>query len=221
MWSSLIVFGFAALATGAAAFWALRAYSAEGGRRARSSMIICVFGAIVSLGIYLVIGHPEIPGAPFAARLEALKLRDPRSYTADEALAVLEGAARENPRDALPYLYSGQMLLNQGRALEAQAAFNAALRREPNSVEALLGLGRSKVQLEGGRVTPEALALFQRATPLTQDAAPILYQAMAAMQANDNAAARRLWAQAYARMSEDDPRREMARQMSQTAGREE
>lgn len=215
MLSSLIVFAFAAIATGAAAYWALRAYSMEGGRRARSSMVICGAAAILSLGIYLVIGRPELPDAPFASRLEALKERDPRTYTAEEALAVLSAATREQPNDPLPYLYSGEVLLNQGRAVEAARAFDAALRREPNLAEAMMGLGRAKVRMEGGRVTPEALALFQRAAPLTQDAAPMIYQAMAAMQDNDQAGARRFWGEAYARMSEEDPRREMARRMSQ------
>lgn len=213
MLSSFIVFVFGALATGAAAYWALQAYSAEGGRRARTSMVVCGAAALASLGIYLVIGRPELPDAPFAARLEALQDRDPRTLTADEAIAVLSAATREQPDDPLPHLYSGEVLLQQGRPGEAAIAFEAALRREPELAEAMLGLGRAKVQMEG-RVTPEALALFERVTPLTEDAAPLIYQAMAAMEANDEAGARNFWGEAYTRMSEDDPRREMARRMS-------
>lgn len=215
MWNSLIVFAFAALATAAAAYWALRAYKVEGGRRARASMALCGAVAIATLVVYLVIGRPELPGAPFAVRLEALKHRDPTTYTAEEAIAVLTEASREHPADPLPYLYSGEVLLQQGRVPEAARAFHAALSREPNLAEAMMGLGRAKVRMEDGHVSPEALALFQRATPLTEDAAPLIYQAMAAMQDDDASSARHLWGQAYRRMSADDPRREMARRMSQ------
>jgi hypothetical protein len=38
---------------------------------------------------------------------------------------------------------------------------------------------------------------------------------MAAMEANNETQARSFWGQAYARMDEADPRREMARRMSQ------
>ena len=66
----------------------------------------------------------------------------------------------------------------------------------------------------GGRVTPEALAQFQRVAASTNDPAPWIYQAMAAMQDNNNTQARRFWGEAYARMAPDDPRRDMARRMS-------
>lgn len=214
MLSSLTVFAFAALATGGAAYWVLRAYQREGGKRAGASMIVCVVAALISLGVYMLNGRPELPDAPFTARLEALKQREPTSYTADEALAVLSAATREAPGDPLPYLYSGEVLLSQGRAPEAARAFDAALRREPNLAEAMLGLGRAMVRMEG-HVTPEALALFQRVTPLTEDPAPLIYQAMAAMESNNEAEARRFWGEAYGRMGEADPRREMARRMSQ------
>jgi cytochrome c-type biogenesis protein CcmH/NrfG len=109
------------------------------------------------------------------------------------------------------------LLLDQGRAEEAARAFDMALRREPQMAEALLGLGRSIVGIEG-RVTPEALAAFQQAGALTDDPAPWIYQAMAAMEEGRDA--RPLWGEAYARMNEDDPRREMARRMSAGEGTE-
>jgi cytochrome c-type biogenesis protein CcmH len=169
---------------------------------------------LIALGAYLAIGRPELPDAPIQQRLAALKQRDPGTYTADEALAVLDQAAHEHPRDALPYYYSGVLLMQQQKPEEAARAFDAALRRDPRSGEAALGLGRSLVAISDGRVTPEALQAFRQAGTLTNDPAPWIYQAMSAMQTNNAADARRFWGQALARMAPDDPRREMARRMS-------
>lgn len=200
----------------AAAFWVLRAYRRGGGGSNSPAPALIVCGAIAVLGlvIYLINGRPELPDAPFEARLEALKQRDPRTYSADEALAVLTVAARENPDDPYPHFYAGQLLLSQGRGAEAARAFDAALRREPQLADALIGLGRAIVATENGVVTPEAIATFQQAATLTNDPAPWIYQALGAMERNDEAQARRLWREALSRMSEDDPRREMARRMA-------
>lgn len=196
----------------AAAFWALRAYRRAGGQAARQALLACGIAALLSLGLYLAIGRPELADAPFAERLAALKLRDPTTYTADEALAILAEGAREHPGEALPHLYSGQVLLAQGRAREAAAAFDAALRRDPRSGEALLGLGRAMVASEDGRVTPEALAVFQQAGELSADPAPWMYQAMGALQAGRDEDARRFWREALSRMAPDDQRRAMVQQ---------
>jgi cytochrome c-type biogenesis protein CcmH len=209
----------AAVLTAGAAFWVLRAYRRAGGgaQSARMALAACAATGLVALVAYLVIGRPELADAPYAARLEALKQRDPRTYSVDEALAVLSEASKDNPRDPLPHFYSGQLLLDQGRAQEAARAFDAALRREPQLADALIGLGRALVRVEDGRVTPEALALFQQAGELTDDPAPWIYQAMAAMQEDREADMRRLWREALARMGPDDPRREMAARLSSGA----
>ncbi|UPT61564.1 MAG: tetratricopeptide repeat protein [Hyphomonadaceae bacterium JAD_PAG50586_4] len=219
MWTQIAVLAIGAVLTAGAAFWALSAYRRAGGgvRSPLPALAVCGAVAVAALGAYLFIGRPELPDAPYAARLEALKDRDPRSYTVDEALAILNEAAREDTNDPLPYFYTGQLLLDQGRAEEAARAFDMALRREPQMAEALLGLGRSIVGVEG-RVTPEALAAFQQASALTNDPAPWIYQAMAAMEEGRDA--RPLWGEAYARMNADDPRREMARRMSAGEGAE-
>jgi cytochrome c-type biogenesis protein CcmH len=112
----------------------------------------------------------------------------------------------------------GRILLSQDRAAEAARAFDSALRREPRLADAMIGLGRAVVRMEG-RVTPDALALFQQAGALSDDPVPWMYQAWAAMEAGDNAGARRFWGEASARMAPDDPRRAMAEQFA--AGRGE
>ena len=214
--TSTAVFLVAAVLTAAAAFWVLRAYRQAGGgaRSPRGALATCGLFALTALGAYLFVGRPELPDAPFQERLEALKHRDPGGYTSDEALAVLDQAAHARPRDPLPYYYSGLILFNQHNTEQAARAFDAALRRDPHLGEAALGLGRALVAINDGRVTPEALQAFRQASALTEDPAPWIYQAMAAMQENNAEDARKYWGEALSRMGADDPRRDMARRMS-------
>jgi cytochrome c-type biogenesis protein CcmH len=212
MWSMLSVLLVGALLCAGAALWVLRAYKRAGGgaRSAFGALTACAIVGIAALGAYLLIGHPEQPGGAYAQRLEALKQRDPTTYTVDEALAILHEATREDPNDPLAHFYTGQLLLNQGRAQEAARAFDAALRREPRLAEAMIGLGRA-MTLVDGRVTPETLALFQQAATLTDDAAPWIYMAMYAAERGDTAELRRYVNEASSRMTPDDPRQQMVR----------
>ena len=52
------------------------------------------------------------------------------------------------------------------------------------------------VRMDGGQVSPEALALFQRAGERPNDPTPWVYQAMAAMQAGQDREAGRFWGEA-------------------------
>jgi cytochrome c-type biogenesis protein CcmH len=170
------------------------------------ALAACGAVALTALTTYLAVGRPELPDAPYAARLEALKARDLATLTFDEALAILHDRSRTDPSDPLAHLYSG----------EAARAYDQALRRDPQLAEAMIGLGRSLVTIDG-RVTPEALALFQQAGALTDDPGPWIYQAMAALEAGDEAASRGFWGEALARMAPEDPRREMAARMASGA----
>ena len=201
MTNSIIVLVIAALMTASAAGWTLRAYRLAGGgaSSAMPALLSCGGVALIALVAYLVVGRPELPDAPFATRLEALRHRDINTFTAEEWLVVLDQAGRARPTDPRPHLIAGRLLLDQERAQEAAREFDAALRRDPRSTEAMMGLGRSMVATNNGRVTPEALSLFQQASAASNDAAPWIYQSLAAAQAGRVDDVRRLCAQAVAR----------------------
>lgn len=222
MLSQLFVLAIAALITLVAAIWTLRAYREAGGRSARGSMLAAGVVGLLAFGTYLVIGRPELPDAPYAERLAAIKDRDSATYNGEEWLAVLADAAKANPDDPGPMFMTGQLYLASRRPAEAARAFDAALRRDPLLAPALVGFGRALIAMDEGRISPEALAAFQQAAALDDaDPWPWMFQATAAMEAGDGPEARRLWAEAHRRMSADDPNREMALRMSREAGRED
>lgn len=216
--TDVLVLLVAALLTAAAAVFVLRAYRrAPGGESVRAAPAFAIAGAVGvgALSLYMTIGSPALADAAYEDRLAALRDRDPMSYTIEEALAVLHEGARNNPTDPQPHFFSAELLMQAGRPQDAARSYDAALRRAPQFAPALLGLGRAMVQIDEGRVSPEAVAVFQQAAALSDDPAPWLYQAMAAMQTDNQAEARRLWREALGRMAPDDPRRAMATRMAE------
>lgn len=215
MLTSAIVLLVAALLTAAIAFWALNAYRRAGGgaRSAWPALAACAAVGVAALAVYLVIGRPALADGPYQARLDALiaafEAGNPPPITPDEQLALWTHFARQHPEHATPHLEAAKVLLSLGRPREAAGEYDQALRRDPESGEALLGMGRAIVEIEG-RMTPEALAFFAQAGSRSADPAPWLYQAMAAMEAGRDSDAHRLWREALARMGPDDPRRAMA-----------
>ncbi len=212
----IFFFGAAALLAGGAAIWVLIAYKRAGApRRAAPAFAVAGLASLAAFGLYLALGRPDLADQPYAARIEALKHRDvTKGVTYEEALAILDHAARERPRDPEPLIYAGQVLSELNDHRQAARRYDEALARDPNSVAATLGLARALVRIEEGRVSPQARALFERASAMTpDDPVPFLYRALAAGQEGDEAGARALWAETLKRLPPDDPRRAMAAQM--------
>jgi cytochrome c-type biogenesis protein CcmH len=91
--------------------------------------------------------------------------------------------------------------------------FDASLRRAPNDPEIMIELGGALFRAEG-KVSPEALQLFEQAGRLQPEAfLPVFYQAIAASEEERHADAARLWAEVSERLPADDPRQAMAAQM--------
>lgn len=217
--SSFAVLAIAALLVAAVAAWVLRAYRHGGDAAAPPkpvpALVCAVAGAVAALGLYLVLGRPDLGDAPFRPRLDALLAQVERGDPVDseQALALWHEAARRNPRAAEPQLYIGDLYLQTGRPQDAARAYDAALRRDANSGAALMGLGRAFVQIDGS-VSPRAVSVFEAASEAAPaEPAPWLYRAQAALEAGEDG--RALWREALARMAPDDPRRAMAQQMVQ------
>lgn len=203
---------------GVALWWVLRAYrkAGGGGVSPRPALIAAGVAGLAALGLYALLGRPDLPDAPYAERLAALKDKqaDPAQMTAEELLAVLGAQSQKAPADPRPHVFTGQILLDTGNPSQAANAFEAALRRDPENGAAMLGLGRALVQSQEGAVSPQALALFNGAAQLLpNDPAPVLYLALAATQQKRWADARQLWPEVEKRLAPDDPRHAMVAAM--------
>lgn len=187
---------------------------------------LILLGLCLALGVggYLLIGKPGMADQPMADRQAALaeKVRlDPQSLTEGEMLSRLEQAVIDKPEDPQPHYFIGEMLRTQGRAEDAVRAYQSALRRDEDFVPALIGLADVLTQLAEGGIGPDATRLYARAYQLdeTQVSAG-MRAAMGAAQAGDQEKAEQAMRYIYARLPEDDPRRERFRPMIEAIGRE-
>jgi len=220
MGGELLLFALFALITAGAAACALWAYARAGGRHPGRAVAALGAAGAGLIGLYAIIGRPALPDAPYAQRIHALEQRAPESYTDEELLARLAADARQHPDDPRPHLATGILLLRQERVEDAARAFDAALRRDPRNLFAMLNLARSLVVMNDGRITEDALRLFAAVSSASpDDPTPWLYQALAATQSGRKQDAHRLWGETLQRLPAGDPRRQMARQMRDEAAR--
>lgn len=183
---TIVVLALAALCVALAAFWVMRAMVRAGaGRKTRLPLVL---GAGViglgCLGLYLLLGRPDLPGITAAAQRAAIAERvrtDPDSLSEGELLVHLAQTARANPTDPQPHLFSGMLYLRAGAFAQAQLSYEAALRRDPTLVAGYLGLGRAIVAGEEGDISERAQAMFAEAARLDPSGIePLFYLAWAA-----------------------------------------
>jgi len=183
-----------------------------------------VLGACLALGAagYLAVGKPGMGDQPMRSRQAALaeKIRtDPQSLTQAETLSRLEQAVKDQPDAPEPHYFIGEMLRAQGRPEDALRAYQSALRRNPDFVPALVALANVLVELSGGAISADATRLYARAYELDETQVRAgMWAAMGAAQAGDQEKAEQAMRYIYARLPEDDPRRERFRAMIEAIG---
>jgi cytochrome c-type biogenesis protein CcmH len=214
--SGMIVLAAGAAFAALASWWGMRAFvrAAPGAVAARGPLLVAGAGALAALGLYLLLGEPFLGGAAYADRMAALREKAPESFTVEEAVAVLEAAAKQRPRDPRPLILLGDLEARIGRPERALTAFQEALRRAPRSAEAMIGVGRVLVARDRGEVRDDARAVFAQAAAADPAAfEPPFYLALAAYQRGDARTARALWLRARELMAPDNPRRAMIDRM--------
>lgn len=159
--------------------------------RRRSVALLALFGIpTVSLGLYLLIGSPDLSGAPLSARLAALPERQ------DIALLVrrVEEHLAEAPDDGRGWEIVAPIYLRMGRAADAAKARANALRLLGPTATREADLGEALVAEAGGMVTAEARAAFERAGALdAKDPKARFFRGLAAEQDGSAEEAKSIW----------------------------
>jgi cytochrome c-type biogenesis protein CcmH len=167
-----------------------------------ASLAVLIFVPALSLALYERIGHPDMPDAPLAARLEAA----PQRMDLAAAIAKIEAHLKEHPEDGRGYEILAPVYLHLGRAEDAVNAARAALRLlgETSAREALYG--ETLVVAANGIVTAEGRQAFEAAAAKDPSAAkPRFFLGLAAEQAGDVARAKEIWSKLIAEAPEDAP----------------
>lgn len=116
----------------------------------------------VSLGGYLALGSPGLPGQPLAERqAKPLDQQD-----GELLIARIEAHLRDNPQDGRGWDVIAPIYLRLGRHEAAARAFSNAIRIVGASAERLSGLGEALVLANDGIVTAEAREALDRAHAL-------------------------------------------------------
>jgi cytochrome c-type biogenesis protein CcmH len=171
--------------------------------RARlASVGVSIFVPVLALSLYATIGHPDLPDAPLAARLDASPARmDPAA-----AIAKIEGHLAQHPEDGRGYEVLAPVYLRLGRTGEAVNAARAAMRLLGETPARQTVYGESLVVAAKGVVTAEAKQSFERAAAGDPSAAaPRFFLGLAAEQEGDKAHAREIWSGLVAEAPEGAP----------------
>jgi cytochrome c-type biogenesis protein CcmH len=167
-----------------------------------ASVGVVIFVPVLALSLYATIGHPDIPDAPLAARLDV----SPARVDLAAAIARVEAHLAQHQDDGRGYEVLAPVYLRMGRAGDAVNAARAALRLLGETPARHALYGEALVAAANGVVTPEAKQSFEAAAAKDPSAAePRFFLGLAAEQEGDRAHAREIWSRLVAEAPQGAP----------------
>lgn len=137
--------------------------AAAGLRHRRSAAVITlVFVPLGAIGLYLLLGSPNLPGAPLAQRLTAPAGTDSMAGL----IARVEAHLEQNPDDGRGWDVIAPVYMRLGRFDDAVRAFRASLRLNGENADRQANLGEALSGAANGVITSDAKAAFERALAL-------------------------------------------------------
>jgi cytochrome c-type biogenesis protein CcmH len=162
-----------------------------------AAVFAVVFVPVIAFGMYRLVGNPDLPDEPLAARLNEA----PADANMDVAAAVakIEAYLAQHPDDGKGWEVIAPIYLNLGRGDDAVTAYANALRLLGETSDRLEAYGRALVFAAGNQVTPKAVEAFKAA--LAKDpglAEARFFLGVAAEQGGDKTAAVDIWSKLLA-----------------------
>jgi cytochrome c-type biogenesis protein CcmH len=132
-------------------------------RRRKIVALVALIGVpLVSAGVYMAVGRPDLPDRPLAARLS----EPPAAQGLPDLVARVESELQRRPEDGRGWDVIAPVYLRIGRPQDAATAYGNAIRLLGPSAEREAGLGEALVLAANGTVNAEAKAAFERALAL-------------------------------------------------------
>lgn len=155
-----------------------------------AAVVATLFIPIVSLTLYMRLGHSDLPDQPLIARVNAV----PGHKDAAAAIAEVESYISKHPNDGNAYEFIAPSYLHERRTKDAVRALGEALRLLGPSAPRLAALGEARVIAADGVVTKEAKQDFEAALLRdANDATSRYYLGLAAAQTAENGRAIEIW----------------------------
>ncbi|RUX48268.1 c-type cytochrome biogenesis protein CcmI [Mesorhizobium sp. M4A.F.Ca.ET.050.02.1.1] len=157
---------------------------------------------LVSWGLYIKLGSPDLPAQPLAERLA----KNPADSSVDELVARAEAHLAANPSDGRGWDVLAPVYLRLQRYSDAARAYRNAIRLDGDSATRQVGLGEAIANAAGGIVSAEAQVAFEAA--LKQDPANAkasFYLAMGLAQEGRAGEATAAWQKMLGALPPDSP----------------
>ena len=152
-----------------------------------ASLALLPVGAV---GLYLILGSPEMPGEPLSGRTSA----QGENRAVETMVAQVEEYIARNPNDGRAWEVLAPVYMRLSRFDDAVKALRNSLRLNGPNAAREADLGEALVFAANGVVTVEAKAQFDRALALDgQDVMARFYLGMAADQDGRRAEAEAIW----------------------------
>ncbi len=175
---------------------------APAGSNLRRRIVAVVALALLPLAagaIYLGLGRPDLPDRPLAAR-------ENTGPTLPELVLKVEAELKQRPDDGRGWDVLAPVYLRMGQGEKAANAYANAVRLLGSTAEREAGWGEALALAANGKVTPEAMAAFERALALDpKHARSLFYVGLGAEQAGDPARASTTWRLMLADAPENAP----------------
>ena len=164
--------------------------------------------AILSLAIYLTIGHPLQEDQPYKKRLQAwtsLAQKNPDVLPPQAMAAVLRQGQKAHAKEVDYWLFLGRIDMLAGNNYDGAQDYEKARALAPNSFTAWSELGEALTFVGGGTSGPEAVKAFGNALKLNpNDARAHYYLGQQALADGQYEAARGHYNAALSTMTPDD-----------------
>ncbi len=159
----------------------------------RSRRVTAIAGLVLlpigALTLYLMLGSPDLPGEPLAARQQT----PGEARKVENMVAQVEDHVARDPKDSRAWEVLAPVYMRLGRFDDAVRAWSNVISLNGGSAEREADFGEAMVAAANGVVTHEAKAAFERALAL--DAKNVMarfYMGMAADQAGRRADAEKI-----------------------------
>jgi cytochrome c-type biogenesis protein CcmH len=152
-----------------------------------AALILLPTGAVM---LYLMLGSPQMPGEPLAARLRAPE----QNRSIESLIAQVEDRLQKNPADGRAWEVLAPVYMRLGRFDEAVRAWSHVISLNGSTATREASYGEAVVASANGVVTADAKTAFERALALDpKDAMARFYMGVAADQDGRRADAEKIW----------------------------
>ncbi|QXX73512.1 c-type cytochrome biogenesis protein CcmI [Methylovirgula sp. HY1] len=170
--------------------------------------VVAVLALIVvpalSLGLYMTIGHPNLPDDPLAARLNVA----PQNMDLAAAIAKVEAHLLKHPNDGRGYEVLVPAYLRVGRFADAVRAAAMSMQELGATPQRETIYGEALVYAANGIVVADARKLFVRAAAANPPPPQaVFFLGLAAAQDGDKAGALAYWEKLLTQVPKDSPSR--------------